>query len=82
MYTCWIGVASKVVVKLAKAQKQYKAHDARNERIAHATQVKGTMKWLPFQSTSLLEKMCVFIKNDVRTNSGLGPSYGYFEGSI
>jgi hypothetical protein len=79
---CWIHVASKVVVKLAKAQKQYKAHDARNERIAHATQVNGTMKWLPFRSISQLEKMCVLIKNDVRTNSGLGTYYGYFEGSI
>jgi hypothetical protein len=31
---------------------------------------KGTMKWLPFMSTFILEKMCSLIKSDIRSDKG------------
>jgi hypothetical protein len=31
---------------------------------------KGTMKWLPFMSTFILEKMCLLIKTDIRSDKG------------
>jgi hypothetical protein len=34
-----------------------------------ATQ-KGTMKWLPFMSTFILERMCTLIKSGIRTDKG------------
>jgi hypothetical protein len=32
--------------------------------------MKGTMKWLPFQSSFILEKMCELIWAGVRTDKG------------
>ena len=32
--------------------------------------VKGTMKWLPFMSTFVLNQMCALIKTGVRTDKG------------
>jgi prolyl-tRNA synthetase len=33
-------------------------------------QMKGTMKWLPYMSTSVLNKMCDIMKSGVRTRKG------------
>jgi hypothetical protein len=32
--------------------------------------MKGTMKWLPFQSTFILQKMCDLIKTGICTDKG------------
>ena len=32
--------------------------------------MKGTMKWLPFMSSFVLEKMCELVKTGVRTDKG------------
>ena len=61
-------VAAKVAVQLAKAKKAEKAHKTAKEQ--KAATVKGTMKWLPFMSAFVLEKMCELIKSGVRTEKG------------
>jgi hypothetical protein len=47
-------VASKVVVNIAKARKEKDLIDASSTRKMAAANMKGTMKWLPFQSTFIL----------------------------
>jgi hypothetical protein len=64
------SVASKVAVNIAKARKEKKLTDASSARKMAAASMKGTMKWLPFQSTFILQKMCELIKTDVCTNMG------------
>jgi hypothetical protein len=64
------SVASKVAMNIAKARKEKKLTDASLARKMAAASMKGTMKWLPFQSTFILQKMCELIKTDVCTNMG------------
>jgi hypothetical protein len=64
-------VASKVVVNITKARKEKDLIDASSTRKTAAASMKGTMKWLPFQSTFILKKMCVLIKTGVCTNKGI-----------
>jgi hypothetical protein len=59
------SVASKVVVNLSKAWTAHEGHHAWNGRKGHTTHMKGTMKWLPFHSSFLLEKMCEIIKSGI-----------------
>jgi hypothetical protein len=54
-------VASKVALNIAKARKEKDLIDASAAHKAHTAQMKGTMKWLPFQSSFILEKMCELI---------------------
>ena len=61
-------VATKVAVQLVKAKKAEKAQKAAKEQKAAA--MKGTMKWLPFMSSFVLEKMCELIKSGVCTEKG------------
>jgi hypothetical protein len=63
-------VESKVALNLARARKDKDLLDARAACKVHATQMKGTMKWLPFQSSFVLEKMCEITKNSMRTDKG------------
>jgi hypothetical protein len=60
------SVASKVAVNIAKARKEKELIDASLTRKTAAV----SMKWLPFQSTFILQKMCELIKTDVRTDKG------------
>jgi hypothetical protein len=62
-------VASKVAPNLDRARKEEDLLDACTARKAHAAQMMGTMKWMPFQ-TSFLEKMCDIIKTSVHTDKG------------
>jgi hypothetical protein len=55
------SVASKVALNIAKARKEKGLIDASTAHKAHTAQMKGTMKWLPFQSSFILEKMCELI---------------------
>jgi hypothetical protein len=63
-------VASKVAVNIVKARNEKDMIDASTARKAHAANMKGTMKWLPFQSTFILQKMCELIKTGIRTDKG------------
>jgi hypothetical protein len=63
-------VALKVVVNISKAKKEKELSEAASARKTAAASMKGTMKWLPFQSTFILQKMCELIKNGVRTDKG------------
>jgi hypothetical protein len=62
-------VASKVVVNIAKARKEKEPSETASSRKTAAVSMKGTMKWLPFQSTFIL-KMCELIKTGIRTDKG------------
>jgi hypothetical protein len=64
------SVASKVAVNIAKARKEKELIDAFLACKTAATSMKGTMKWLPFQSTFILEKMCELIKTGIHTDKG------------
>jgi hypothetical protein len=64
------SVASKVAVNIAKARKEKELSEAASARKTAATGMKGTMKWLPFQSTFILQKMCELIKTGIRTDKG------------
>jgi hypothetical protein len=64
------SVASKVAVNIAKARKEKDLIDATAARKAHAANMKGTMKWLPFQSFFILQKMCELIKTGIHTDKG------------
>jgi hypothetical protein len=48
------SVSSKVVVNIFKARKDKELTDASSSRKTAAASMKGTMKWLPFQSTFIL----------------------------
>jgi hypothetical protein len=63
-------VALKIAVNIAKARKEKELIDASSARKMAAASMKGTMKWLPFQSTFILQKMCELIKTGVRTDKG------------
>jgi hypothetical protein len=63
-------VASKVAVNIAKARKEKELIDASSARKMVAASMKGTMKWLPFQSTFILQKMCELIKTGICTDKG------------
>jgi hypothetical protein len=63
------SVASKVAVNMARKEKELT--DAASACKMAAVSMKGTMKWLPFQSTFILQKMCELIKTDVCTEKGL-----------
>jgi hypothetical protein len=69
-YSLANSVASKVALSLAKARKTHEPHDARQARKAHNAQIKGTMKWLPFQSSFVLEKICELIRTGICTDKG------------
>jgi hypothetical protein len=62
-------MASKVAVNIVKARKDKDMIDA-IACTAHAANMKGTMKWLPFQSTFILQKMCELIKTGIHTDKG------------
>jgi hypothetical protein len=64
------SVASKVAFNIAKAKKDKKLSEAASARKTAQASMKGTMKWLPFQSTFILQKMCDLIKTGVRTDKG------------
>jgi ethanolamine ammonia-lyase large subunit len=64
------SMASKVVVNIAKARKEKELIDASSARKTAAASMKVTMKWLPFQSTFILQKMCELIKTYVHTDEG------------
>jgi hypothetical protein len=63
------SVASKVAMNIAKAKKDKELSAASACKTAQAS-MKGTMKWLPFQSTLIIQKMCDLIKTGVQTNKG------------
>jgi hypothetical protein len=63
-------VASKVAFNIAKAKKDKELSEAASARKTAQACMKGTMKWLPFQSTFILQKMCDLIKTGVRTDKG------------
>jgi hypothetical protein len=64
------SIASKVALNFVKGRKEKDLIDASAARKAHATHMKGTMKWLPFQYSFVLEKMCELIRTDVCTDKG------------
>jgi hypothetical protein len=64
------SVASKVALNIAEAKKDKELSEAASARKTTQASMKGTMKWLPFQSTFILQKMCDVIKTDVRTDKG------------
>jgi hypothetical protein len=59
-------VASEVAVNIAKARKEKELIDASSTRKTATV----SMKWLPFQSTFILQKMWELIKTSVRTDKG------------
>jgi hypothetical protein len=61
---------TKVALNLVKARKEKDLIDASAARKAQVANMKGTMKWLPFQSSFILQKMCELIKRGVRTDKG------------
>jgi hypothetical protein len=63
-------MASKVALNLVKARKEKDLINDSADRKAHAVRMKGIMKWLPFQSSFILEKLCELIRTDVRTDKG------------
>jgi hypothetical protein len=63
-------VASTVALNIAKAKKDKELSEAASARKTVQASMKCTMKWLPFQSTFILEKMCDLIKTGVRTDKG------------
>jgi hypothetical protein len=63
-------VASKVALNIAKAKKDKELSEAASAHKTVQASMKGTMKWLPFQSTFILQKMCDLIKTGVHTNKG------------
>jgi hypothetical protein len=63
-------MASKVALNIVKARKEKYLIDATTARKAHAANMKGTMKWLPFQSSFIPQKMCELMKIGVRTDKG------------
>jgi hypothetical protein len=63
-------VASKVAFNIAKAKKDKELSEAASARKTSQASMMGTMKWLPFQSTFILQKMCTLIKTGVRTDKG------------
>jgi hypothetical protein len=64
------SMASKVAFNIAKPKKDKELSEAASARKTAQTSVKGTMKWLPFQLTFILRKMCDLIKTGVRTDKG------------
>jgi hypothetical protein len=69
------SVALKVAVNIAKARKEKEMSEAASARKTATASMKGTMKWLPFQSTFILQKMCELIKTGVRTDKGFKEVY-------
>jgi hypothetical protein len=65
------SVASKVALNLVKERKEKDMIDATAARKAHAANMKGTMKWLSFQFSFILQKMCELIKIGVHTDKAL-----------
>jgi hypothetical protein len=63
-------VASKVAVNIAKGRKEKELTNAAPACKTAAASRKGTMKWLPFESNFILDKMCELIKTGVRTAKG------------
>jgi hypothetical protein len=63
-------VASKVALNIANARNEKDLIDATVARKAHAANMKGTMKWLPFQSFFILQKMCEVSKSGAHTDKG------------
>jgi hypothetical protein len=64
------SVALKVVVNISKEGKEKNLIDASIACKTHAANMVGTMKWMPFQSTFILQKMCELIKTGIRTDKG------------
>jgi hypothetical protein len=63
-------VALKVAFNIAKANKDKELSEVASARKTSQASMKGTMKWLPFQSTFILQKMCDLIKTGVHTDKG------------
>jgi hypothetical protein len=63
-------VALKVALNIVKARKEKDLPDATTTRKAHDANMKGTMKWLPFQSSFILQKMCELIKTSIHSDKG------------
>ncbi|KAK1682485.1 hypothetical protein QYE76_043333 [Lolium multiflorum] len=62
-------VAAEVVSRLATTKKNKNCREA--ERALNTGQERNaTMKWLPFMSSFVLEKMCGLIQSEVRTDKG------------
>jgi hypothetical protein len=57
-------------VNIAKERKEKEPSETASSRKTAAVSMKGTMKWLPFQSTFILKNMCELIKTGVRTDKG------------
>jgi hypothetical protein len=63
-------VASNVACNIAKAKKDKELSEAVSDRKTSQESMKGTMKWLPYESTFILQKMCDLIKTGVCTDKG------------
>ncbi|KAK1685075.1 hypothetical protein QYE76_045923 [Lolium multiflorum] len=62
-------VAAEVAARLASTKKSKKRSEAAKAlKASHKGNV--TMKWIPFMSSFVLEKMCSLIKTGVRTDKG------------
>ena len=62
-------VASEVAARMAVTKRGKAKNRTDPEKALKAAQ-KGTMKWLPFMSSFVLEKMWSLIKTGVRTDKG------------
>jgi hypothetical protein len=62
-------VAVEVADRLAATKKNKNCREA-DRALKVAQKGTDTMKWLPFMSTFVMEKMCNLIKTGVRTDNG------------
>ncbi|KAK1670014.1 hypothetical protein QYE76_058173 [Lolium multiflorum] len=62
-------VAAELAARLAITEKN-KNHREADMALKASQKGTGTMKWLPFMSSYILEKMCSLIKTGLRTNKG------------
>jgi hypothetical protein len=67
-----VQVTTEVEERLLMAKKLQKALNVKNTNEATKAKAasKGTMKWLGFMSSFILEKMCSLFKTGVRTDKG------------
>jgi hypothetical protein len=59
-------VAAEVAARLASKKKRKNRSDA-TKALKASQKVTATMKWLPFMSNFMLEKICALIKSEVIT---------------
>jgi hypothetical protein len=62
-------VAAEVAARLASTKKSKNRSDA-TKALKASQKVTATMKWLPFMSNFMLEKICALIKSEVITYKG------------